>query len=319
MNRLDRLQAILVQLQSKRVVRSHEIAERFGVSLRTVFRDMRSLEESGVPIGAEAGVGYYLMDNFSLPPVMFTHEEASALLFAEKLMDRFSDEKIRFNFNSSILKIRAILKPNERDHLELLQDRISVFNNAEPQGVTNLFLYDIQQAMANREVISIVYESGFERELTERNVEPIGLCNYGSRWHLVAWCQLRSDYRDFRLDRIHKLTVTNMHYDCKRHISLGDYIKMQKTLQGETNISIVVPKNRKSFLDRTKHWYGFVEEQELDNGFQMKFVNNELNGFAIWLLNSGCYAIIETPDELKQKVRWLIDSTNRHYKYLYND
>jgi predicted DNA-binding transcriptional regulator YafY len=128
MNRIDRLQATLIHLQSKRVVKAQEIADRFEISLRTVYRDIRSLEESGVPIGAEAGVGYFLLENYHLPPVMFTHEEASALLFGEKLMEKMSDEKTRNEFRSAIYKIKAILKPGEKDHLEKLNDRIAVFN-----------------------------------------------------------------------------------------------------------------------------------------------------------------------------------------------
>lgn len=316
MNRLDRLQAILIQLQSKRVVRAQEIADRFEISLRTVYRDIRSLEESGVPIGAEAGVGYYLMDNYSLPPVMFTHEEASALLFGEKLVDNLSDKKVKADFDSAIFKIKAILKPTERDHLEKLHDRIAVFSYTSTQSNSNPYLYEIQQALANKQVISIAYESGLEGDKTERKVNPIGLCNYASRWHLIAWCQLRNSYRDFRLDRIRQLSIANQHFDDKQFMSLDEYLKTQNSLQGETNIAITVSNQRRQLLDSTKHWYGFVDEQNHDDKVRMEFINSELNGFAIWLLNSGCHAYIEKPDELRAKVKELIDSTNKSYNYL---
>ena len=100
MNRIDRLQALLIQLQSKRVIKAQEMADRFEVSLRTIYRDMRALEEGGVPIGAEAGIGYYLMEGYHLPPVMFTREEASALLMAGKFFERHTDKSPGYTVGS---------------------------------------------------------------------------------------------------------------------------------------------------------------------------------------------------------------------------
>lgn len=88
MNRIDRLSAILIQLQSKKIVRAQEIADRFEISLRTVYRDIRALEEAGVPIGAEAGIGYFLMEGYNLPPVRFSKEEAGSILMATKLAEK---------------------------------------------------------------------------------------------------------------------------------------------------------------------------------------------------------------------------------------
>ena len=92
MNRFDRITAILIQLQSKKVVRAQDLADRFDISLRTVYRDIRTLEEAGVPLYGEAGVGYSIVDGYRLPPVMFTQEEAMAFITAEKLMEKFTDQ-----------------------------------------------------------------------------------------------------------------------------------------------------------------------------------------------------------------------------------
>src|SRR5689334_22898242 len=108
MNRIDRLTAILIQLQSKRIVKAKEIAERFDISLRTVYRDIRALEEAGISIGSDAGIGYYLSEGYHLPPVMFTIEEASALITAGKLMEEFSDLHLKKHFDSALYKIKAI-------------------------------------------------------------------------------------------------------------------------------------------------------------------------------------------------------------------
>jgi predicted DNA-binding transcriptional regulator YafY len=92
--KFDRTLAILTQLQSKKIVRAQELAERFGVSLRTIYRDMRSLEASGVPLYGEAGTGYSLVDGYKLPPVMFTREEAASFIAAEKLVQKFTDKAL---------------------------------------------------------------------------------------------------------------------------------------------------------------------------------------------------------------------------------
>src|ERR687897_2699091 len=100
MNRIDRLTAILIQLQTKRVVKAEEIADRFEISLRTVYRDVRALMEAGVPIGSEAGKGYFIVDGYHLPPVMFTTDEASALMLAGKLVEKMTDNSVRTEFVS---------------------------------------------------------------------------------------------------------------------------------------------------------------------------------------------------------------------------
>src|SRR5580698_7460080 len=109
MNRIDRLAAILIQLQSKRVVKSHDIAERFAISLRTVYRDIRTLEEGGIPIIGEAGVGYSIMDGYRLPPIMFTKEEATAFLTAEKLIEKLTDPYTEESYKSAMYKVKAVL------------------------------------------------------------------------------------------------------------------------------------------------------------------------------------------------------------------
>ena len=114
MNRIDRVTAVLIQLQSKKIVKAQDIAERFSISLRTVYRDINTLQEAGVPIIGEAGLGYSIMDGYRLPPVMFTKEEATAFLTAEKLIEKFTDPSTEVSYKSAMYKVRAVLRRTAR-------------------------------------------------------------------------------------------------------------------------------------------------------------------------------------------------------------
>src|SRR6187431_3359578 len=128
MNRIDRLTAILIHLQTKRIVKAEEISDRFEISLRTVYRDVKALMEAGVPIGSELGKGYFIVDGFHLPPVMFTQDEASAMLMAAKLVEKMTDKSVQKTFDAALMKIKAVLHDREKDHLENLQSYIKVYN-----------------------------------------------------------------------------------------------------------------------------------------------------------------------------------------------
>jgi len=316
MNHIERLNAILIHLQSKRIVKASEIADRFGISLRTVYRDIRALEASGVPIGAEAGVGYFLMGNYKLPPVMFTKEEASALLFGEKLIEKMSDDQIKAEFCSALMKIKAILNPEEKDRLEKLHDQISVLNfTSSPCNFNRLFLSEIQQALVSKQVLEIDYQAGYGAPATKRLVEPIGLCNYSRRWHLFAWCQLRFEYRDFRLDRILNLRLSQQTFKGKQHLSMDEFIRRMNVVSDKSNISIVMKTERIKLIDESKYWYGFIEAEKIDGQIsRLRFANNEFRGFANWIISSGSFARVEEPESLKEILDQFISEIIENYR-----
>src|SRR6476620_9303991 len=129
MNRIDRLSAILIQLQSRRLVKAQHLADKFSISLRTVYRDVKALEEAGVPVIGEAGTGYSLMEGYRLPPVMFNLDEATALLTASKLVQSKTDAGISKHYNAALDKIKAILRHAEKEHLEVINNRIEVMTH----------------------------------------------------------------------------------------------------------------------------------------------------------------------------------------------
>jgi predicted DNA-binding transcriptional regulator YafY len=316
MNRIDRLSAILIQLQGKKVVRAAEIAERFEISLRTVYRDVRALQEAGVPVGAEAGTGYYLVEGYHLPPVMFSREEAAALLTGEKLMANLSDHSNRKEFSNAMQKIKAVLRGSEKDFLESLEDNIAVVSRRPPAGAEypNRFLSDIQYSLGKQQMLQLDYCARHSEMLTRRDVEPIGIIFMTGSWHLIAWCRLRHGYRDFRMDRIKNLSVSSEPYDRGRHITLKEY--MDKYAESEEQAHLVKVRFLSAHARRIgdqKFYYGLIEEQTAGDYTEMTFLAPCLDWFGRWLLLWGAAPEIITPAELSEKMKTLALEIKEHY------
>lgn len=308
MNRIDRVTAILIQLQSKKVVRAQDIAERFGISLRTVYRDVKTLEEAGVPVIGETGIGYSIMDGYRLPPVMFTKEEATAFLTAEKLIEKFTDTSTEESYKSAMFKVKSVLRSTEKDLLEHIDEHIEVLTN-EVQQRTRLKVNPIQtilKSISEKKVLSIDYFSNHKQQKTERNIEPVGIFYQGNYWHVIAFCQLRDDYRDFRIDRISKIAVTNSVFH-KQHPALKSFLKRVSEEKQMETVIIRVDNEVMRYLDGQKYYMGFVSEQDRGEHTEMTFLSSYLKNFARWYVMFGDRARILQPDALKEEVKLLIE------------
>lgn len=313
MNRIDRLTAILIQLQSQRIVKAEEIADRFEISTRTVYRDVKALMEAGVPIGSEAGTGYFIVDGYHLPPVMFTQDEAGALLLAGKLVDKLTDKSIRQAYTSALAKIKSVLHNEEKDQLEQLNSNVEVFMRSRHEGPSaefpDHFLAAIQRAVATKKVLKIMYTNS-AGESSRREIEPLGVSYYGMAWHLIGWCRMRKEYRDFRSDRIRDLVDTGESFDGHKHISLKEYFQtMSRSSAGLIPAVVVFGKEGL----RGRPLYGSVRETDLGDSIRAEFLLDNLDWMARWLLMFGTQVEIETPDELKQHVAMLIDELREHH------
>ena len=312
MNRIDRLTAILIQLQSKKIVKAEEIADRFEISQRTVYRDVKALMEAGVPIGSEAGTGYFIVDGYHLPPVMFNQEEASAMLMAGKLVEKMTDLSVRKAFESALLKIKSVLNDSEKDLMEMLHASVEVASMPQVESVDfpNNFLTDIQKALVNKEVLEIEYQSG-EEQLTQREVEPIGIQFYSGAWHLIGWCRMRSGYRDFRADRIRTLKITGKKFDNRNLISLQEYL--HSLMESYQDLRKAVVTFDKSIFKYRRYIYGFVSEEDLGNRVRMTFLMNNFDWLARWLLSFGNSVTVKQPEELKEILVSLVAKLQSHY------
>ena len=206
MNRTDRLVAMVMYLQGRRLVRACELAEHFSVTERTIYRDMAALGESGVPISGEAGVGYSLLKGYHLPPVMFTSEEAAALFVGGEMVKKFTDASLHAPVTAALDKLRAVLPREHQDQMERLVRQTVIVGRATglAKGQQPMLL-PVQQAVVQRRVLRLAYHGRQRDAETARDVEPLGVVFQDGAWYLVAWCRLRSDLRQFRVDRIRRL------------------------------------------------------------------------------------------------------------------
>ena len=301
MNRIDRVSAILIQLQSRRVVKASDIAERFNISLRTVYRDVKTLEEAGIPIIGEAGVGYSIMDGYRLPPVMFTREEATAFLTAEKFVEKLTDASIMDHHKSAMYKIRSILKNTEKDLLDSIDSNIEVLRSYSKLPVNNKdHIQTLLHSIAGKKIITIDYFANHSQEHTKRDIEPIGIF-FKDNWHLIAYCRMRKAYRDFRVDRINCVLETEEIYNNK-HPTLKDYIAQTAKEQELDLVVIKVDKSMHRHLEYQKYYSGFVSEKVIGGQFEMTFLTTSLEGFARWFMMFGDKAEIISPESLKERV-----------------
>ncbi|UOQ69667.1 helix-turn-helix transcriptional regulator [Hymenobacter volaticus] len=308
MNRFDRVTAILLQLQAKRMVSGPALAQQFGVSLRTIYRDLRSLEEAGVPLIGAHGVGYSLVEGYRLPPVMFTREEATALLTAEKLAAQLTDAPTARLSAAAMDKLRAVLRRADRDHLEALTPHIQVL---EPRTQADLpAAYQLLvAAVTTRRVVRLHYQGAETAAPSLRDIEPIGL--YLSRqWHVVAYCRLRQEFRNFRLDRIQQIALSTETF-AARPETLTDYWAAEASRRQKERVvlhfqaSAVLPALAQHLHD-TKHQYGWAHELPLPGGgVEMTLFIGSLPYLATWLLPyAGAITVVE-PLALREQLREL--------------
>lgn len=224
--RLSRLTAILTMLQTKRLLTASELATKFSVSNRTIYRDIKALEQAGVPILTEDGKGYSLMDGYRIPPVMFTESEANALITAEQLILKNKDASFVKEYTEAINKIKSVLRNNTKDKANLLSKRIIFRQNIDNDRTSN-YLSTLQLALTNFNLTKITYHSTDTNQTTERTIEPFAIYSTQENWLLIAFCRLRNDFRAFRLDRIQNLNILTDKFEPHK-MTLQEYFEICK-------------------------------------------------------------------------------------------
>ena len=218
-NRLSRLTAILIQFQTKRIITASELSQKFQVSKRTIYRDIKALEKAGVPILTEEGKGYMLMEGYRVPPIMFTEKQANALILAEQLVLKNKDASFVKDYSEAIDKIKSILRYNIKDKANLLANRTQ-YNQVINQERNSNNLSDLQNALTNYNLVKMQYINK-EGTATNRLIEPFAILS-AENWYLIAWCRLRKEFRFFRLDRIQKMEILSENFE-PHNLTLQEY------------------------------------------------------------------------------------------------
>ena len=221
MRRADRLFEIIQILRRRKLVRARDLAEHFEISERTVYRDIQDLIVSGVPIEGEAGVGYVLRGGFDLPPLMFDERELEALVLGARIVQSWADADLAEAAADVIAKVETVIPAAMRDRMAQIALLAPAEHYAEPIA---LDMKALRSAVRERRKLHLRYQDGDARA-SERAVRPLGLAFYGPVWLLVAWCELRDDFRCFRLDRIAEVELLNEIFRPETGKTLQDYLK----------------------------------------------------------------------------------------------
>lgn len=319
MNRFDRVTSILLLLQTRSVITARFLSDHFDVTERTIYRDIRTLENAGVPIGAEAGVGYFLEKGYRLPPVSFTLDEAASLLLGEKLLVSGLDTNTLRDFKQALNKVRAVIDSSDSDYLSSLDADLEVLPtgshfpiadmtsgdqsrysfNAPEKGSESVcgtlkdqgaqhsgdgWLRECRSALVRRQVIEIDYSALSSNSHSKRIIEPIGLFYYSWHWHLIAWCRLREGYRDFRLDRILSFSPQSEQFARHSRLTLREYLEERPAQDELQEVELLFGPVAARFVAEQRYMFGFVDEDRQPDGVRMRFLTPVPEYMARWLL-----------------------------------
>ncbi len=220
MRRADRLFQIVTLLRHRKFVTAAWLAERLEVSERTIYRDVRDLIGSGVPIEGEAGIGYRLSRQFDLPPMMFNVEEIAALVLGARMVESWADEDLRAAARSVLDKVEAVLPPKQRPRVR--DTALFSVSLAMPPEVRS-HLGVVRRAIDERKVLEVDYRDA-AGQVSARRLRALGLYFWGRTWTVAAWCELREDFRNFRLDRVEDLRLSEDRFEHLSPVTLDDYL-----------------------------------------------------------------------------------------------
>ncbi|MFP3592608.1 helix-turn-helix transcriptional regulator [Chryseobacterium sp. SIMBA_038] len=304
LKKLDRVTAILTQLQSKPIVRAQDLAAKFDVSVRTIYRDVKTLENAGIPIIGEAGSGYSLMDGYKLPPVMFTKEEVLSFITAEKLMQKFLHQSLGNHYQTAMEKVRSVLKYSDRNLIQNIEKQIDVYNY-HPKTVDNIqnIIPIILESIAEKKQITLEYAT-VDSKVSMRTIEVVGVFFEFNYWYIMAFCTLRNDFRQFRVDRILQIFKTQNPF-LQEYGQINDY--RQNPNGNKTKVRLLVDKKIIGHLSNSKKYYGLIDEVERENGVELIFETDWIkDGFPRWLITFADYAEVLEPESLKVSLKELV-------------
>jgi predicted DNA-binding transcriptional regulator YafY len=221
MRRADRLFQIVQHLRARRLTTAAELAHLLSVSERTIYRDIRDLSLSSIPIQGEAGVGYRLDRSFELTALMFTPDEVEAVVVGLRMAQAFAGHRLRDASVTALDKVILALPKSRRAEVERSQIYVPLVH---AHGEVDPMREALNAAINDHAILRLTYADD-DRKHTIRNVRPLALHFWGSVWTLAAWCELRVDFRNFRLDRIRNCERTGASFTDEQGKTLNDFLR----------------------------------------------------------------------------------------------
>lgn len=295
--------AIVLELQGKGRQRAEDLAATFETSKRTIYRDIQALGEAGVPLISVPGRGYSLMKGYFLPPLSFTTDEATMLLLGSDFTAQNFDAQYRSAAQSASRKIESVLSEKLRDEVRYLQDSILFISSGSTEDITETeMVRQLRRAIIEHATVRFCYHTRYVRngQSTQqtREADPYGLVHYANAWHLVAYCHLRQDIRNFRLDRMENLELLS------RTFQRPTDFKMHQRRQEEAQRVVV----RALFDREVARWvresrsYFTVAEEESAQGLLVTFQVRQESEILQWLLSWGRHVQVLEPESLRSMI-----------------
>jgi predicted DNA-binding transcriptional regulator YafY len=297
MNRIDRLFSITTRLQARGHLRAADLASIFEVSVRTIYRDIAALSESGVPIVSLPGRGYTLVDGYFLPPLLLSTREATALLLGARLLAGHASADIASAAEDSVAKILAVMADDARRELREIEDVLDLMPSPEHRArldIGDSRVRALWRAILERRVTTLRYFGRNRGRPTVRKVEPLRLGYANGAWYLTAHCRDRQEARSFRLDRIECFQVEPETFRARQTTPIPEDPSIQVIVRFRGDI--------RRWVRERQHW-SFVAEESTDDELLSRYRPGDLNEIAPWLLGWGAAAEVIAPRELRDRLR----------------
>lgn len=316
-NRTERLFATILLLQNRPYLTSRDLSEHFGVSRRTIFRDLRALSDSGVPLTYSEGGGYEILEGYQLPPLMLTAREAATLLVGTEFMKLQSDASLREDADDVALKIHAVLPKEIREYVDRLSENTVLdpywLHAVREEGSESGRWYKLSEAVARSRKVIMEYWVEARQELTKRRVDPLGLVYYTDQWNLIAFDYLREEIRNFRLDQIRELYVLSERFERPEGFNLQNHLENRGMATEAYDIRLwfsrkVLPRARVAIPARIE------SEIETEDGVEIQFSFDNMDYLSAWLLRYGADVQVMSPPELRERHISAIEAVLDEYK-----
>lgn len=305
--RFSRILNLYFYLQSKSSTTLEELTYRFDVSSRTIYRDLKSLEEVGIPIINEPGCGYAIMEGFRMQPSRFTQEEIISLMIAEKMMQNQEIKYIKQHFDTALIKIKSSFRFHLRNDFFQMENHLMYKESYRENNYLPNVIDTLLNAVLKKKTAELDYKKEKDSKAIKREIEPVGIYYENSYWYVLAYCWLRKEYRNFRLDRIQKIVLTEKDFSIF-HLSINE-LRQNNIQKTATPIAVKIGKEHAHHLYWDRDFFGFEKEKTDKNYIKMYFkcTQNPIH-FMRWFMMFADIGDITEPIELQKELSKILQS-----------